>query len=388
MDLRMWEPILAIPCIYVFFIALIKNLSQKNNMKILLITVRSDFGGGPRHVDQLIDQIPPNIEIFAAYPPQGEPYGKKWDSNNRIKKIFSLPYRRFSLRTLLKLRKFISENNIDIIHSHGNGAGVYSRLLKFLGTKAKVVHTFHGITNHYTNIQKDIVNTFLGRFFKRFTDSFICVSNGEFALAKQKKFIVDKKTRVIYNGIEDFFGKKIKTSIFNVVTLSRFDYQKNMDKALEIARKLKNEPIQFTWVGDGPDFSRLKSIAEQEKLNINFIGFSKEPIKYMQSASIYLSTARFEGLPYALIEAASVGLPIVATNVVGNNETLENRKTGFLFNTIEEAIEYILQLKNNPTLYQKMSTQSRNFFKNQFTLKKMINKLVEVYVINCQKSNS
>ena len=108
----------------------------------------------------------------------------------------------------------------------------------------------------------------------------------------------------------------------------------------------------------------------------------------MQSASIYLSTARFEGLPYALIEAASVGLPIVATNVVGNNETLENRKTGFLFNTIEEAIEYILQLKNNPTLYQKMSTQSRNFFKNQFTLKKMINKLVEVYVINCQKSNS
>lgn len=43
-------------------------------MKILLITVRSDFGGGPRHVDQLINNLPQNIEIYVAYPQDGTPY--------------------------------------------------------------------------------------------------------------------------------------------------------------------------------------------------------------------------------------------------------------------------------------------------------------------------
>jgi hypothetical protein len=87
-------------------------------MRLLLITARSDFGGGPRHVDQLIDNLSSDIDIFAAYPYQGDPYGKKWDNESRITKRFPLPYRKFSIKTLLELKKFIEENKIDIIHSH------------------------------------------------------------------------------------------------------------------------------------------------------------------------------------------------------------------------------------------------------------------------------
>lgn len=348
-------------------------------MKILLISVRSDFGGGPRHVDQLIEHLSSNFELFVAYPSNGDPYGNKWVKNDRIKKHFYLPYRKFSLKTLLSLKKFVLDNKIDIIHSHGNGAGFYSRLLKVIGIKAKIIHTFHGISNNHTNLLKGIANSISGRFFKHFTDCFICVSKGEYALAQKKKFLIPQKTRIIYNGIEKFPFLQKQPHKFDVVTLSRFDYQKNMDKALEIARLLKTEDIHFTWVGDGQDFNRIKKTAEQEKLNISFIGFSKEPFKYLASASIYLSTARFEGLPYALIEAASVGLPIIATNVIGNNETLENGKSGYLFNTEKEAINYILCLKNNPSLYANMVLQSKRYFEEHFFLNKMINKLEEMY---------
>lgn len=61
---------------------------------------------------------------------------------------------------------------------------------------------------------------------------------------------------------------------------------------------------------------------------IDFVGFTKEPMKYLQSSDLYLSTSRFEGLPYGLIEAASVGLPIVASNVKGNNEVVNNGYNG------------------------------------------------------------
>jgi len=357
-------------------------------MRILLISVRSDFGGGPRHLDQLINNLPSDIEIFLAYPPNGDPYGNKWEKNDRIKKHFHLPYRKFSIKTLFSLKKFALDNKIDIIHSHGNGAGFYSRLLKFIGIKSKIIHTFHGISNNHTNALKGIANTISGRIFKYFTDCFICVSKGEYALAQEKKFIIPQKTKIIYNGIEKITTLQKQPHQFDVVTLSRFDYQKNMDKALEIARLLNKEDIHFTWVGDGQDFNRLKKTAEQEKLNISFIGFSNEPFKYLESASIYLSTARFEGLPYALIEAASVGLPIIATNVIGNNETLENGKSGYLFNTEKEAINYILCLKNNPSLYTNMVLHSQRYFEEHFSLNKMINKLEEIYqFINYSQSN-
>lgn len=348
-------------------------------MRLLLIIARSDFGGGPRHVDQLIDQLPSDVEIYAAYPPNGEPYGQKWDRCSRIKSRYPLPYRKFSVGTLLKLKKFVIENDIDIIHSHGNGAGVYSRLLKLMGIKSRIVHTFHGVTNNYTSYVKKIANSISGKILRLFTDEFICVSKGEYALALQSKFIVPNRSKVVYNGIENNQTFVQKSKQFNVVTLSRFDYQKNMDMALAIARKLKDENIRFVWVGDGTDFERLKNVAEQERLNIDFVGFSKEPFKYLQAAYIYLSTSRFEGLPYALIEAAQAALPIVATNVVGNNECLDDGKTGYLFDTVEMAAKYILQLKEDPMLYKEMSKQSLTFYENNFTLNKMICELVHVY---------
>ena len=46
-------------------------------MNVLLVSVRSDFGGGPRHVHQLIEELPSSINIYMAFP-QGKPYGDLW----------------------------------------------------------------------------------------------------------------------------------------------------------------------------------------------------------------------------------------------------------------------------------------------------------------------
>lgn len=289
-------------------------------MNILLITVRSDFGGGPRHVHQLIEELPSSINLYMAFP-QGKPYGDLWKSHSRIKEYINIPYRKFSLKYLLLLRRFIIENKISIVHSHGNGAGLYSRILKIILSQIKVVHTFHGITNNYSSYFTFCANKIIGRCFKYLTDRFILVSNGEFNLGKSMHFLSADKSTVIYNAIADEGIKSCKhDNKFVIISLSRFDFQKNMDMAYEIARILSfDREIEFWWVGDGDDFLRLKQKSVEENVNIKFIGFSDFPMHYLKSADLYLSTSRFEGLPYALIEAASVGLPIVATDVIGNN---------------------------------------------------------------------
>jgi len=350
-------------------------------MKILLISVRSDFGGGPRHVDQLAKALPKGYDVYMAYPKEGDPYGTQWNATIPDSNRIYIPYRKFSLKALFDLHLFIKKNDIGIVHSHGNGAGIYSRLLKLVGCKAKIVHTFHGVTDSYSSKLKLYLNVAAGRFLKHFTDSFILVSKGEMNLAERMGFIAKKKAHVVFNGIATP-DRIAQSSDFKIISLSRFDYQKNMDLAYEIADSLKDEDIEFVWVGNGDHWERLKKQSEQKKLRIHFVGFSDKPMDYLANSSVYLSTSRFEGLPYALIEAASVGLPIVATDVVGNNEVVVHERNGFLFKNADEACRYLKSLKNDESLRTKMAEESKTFFKENFTVDHMIKSLCRIYE-NC-----
>ena len=352
-------------------------------VRVLFITVRSDFGGGPRHVDQLVKNLPTDIELFMAYPKDGDPYAELWKEDKRIHETYFIPYRKFSLNSLLGLKRFVVENEIDIVHSHGNGAGLYSRMLKVLYPKVKVVHTYHGISDVYSSKAKFLVSKFVGLMLAPMGDLYICVSNGEKRMALKRKFSNEKNTVVIYNGIKDpHFNnhKDIGLSPFKIVTLSRFDHQKNMDSMFRIAKRWAgHEDVRFVWVGDGEDKERLVQQARAENVPIDFIGFTTKPMKYLLLSDLYLSTSRFEGLPYGLIEAASVGLPIVASNVKGNNEVVENGFNGFLFSEEQEAVNQIETIMNDKVKYQQMSAASIEFFKRNFTEEKMIDALVNEY---------
>lgn len=350
-------------------------------MRVLLITVRSDFGGGPRHVDQLLESLSNGIDIYMAYPQEGKPYGVKWKKEERIKGYCEIPYRKFSIHDFLRLRNFIKRNRIDVIHSHGNGAGIYSRLLKLTCPYIKVVHTFHGISDVYSSKIKLYISYFIGRILSPLADTYIAVSNGEKKMAIERHFSKDRNTKVIYNGIaeRDCEKSKRQTGTIEIVTLSRFDYQKNMQAMFRIAERVKNLPVHFTWVGDGEEREELEKKVQEENLNIKFTGFSNRPMDYLKQADWYISTSRFEGLPYALIEAASVGLPIIASNVKGNNEVVKDGYNGFLFEFENEAIELISHIVNGNIDYNTLSRNAICYYQENFTLETMIKKTEEVY---------
>ena len=87
-----------------------------------------------------------------------------------------------------------------------------------------------------------------------------------------------------------------------------------------------------------------------------------------------------EGLSYTLIEAMQAGLPIIATDVGGNSELIQNNKTGRLVNSKnpQQIAENIIKLIDNPTLGKKLGEQARNN-SIEFNLKKMIKKTKAVY---------
>lgn len=227
------------------------------------------------------------------------------------------------------------------------------------------------------------------KLMKKLTDKFINVSYGERDICLAHGFIEAKKQVTIYNGVPDlsdikFSHQESASAKFKVITISRFDYSKHMQLAYEIAKKLRyNTNIEFVWVGDGEDKAELEQAARKESLsNIVFTGFTGNPENYLKNANLYLSTSRWEGLPLALIEAASLSLPIVATNVTGNNEVVKDGYNGYLYeaNNLENAVAQITALANNPSLYLQFAKNSRKTYLEVFTVTDMIRKTENVYL--------
>lgn len=353
--------------------------------KILLLTLRADHGGGSKHVDLLINNLSSDMEIFLACP-KDKPYYNMWSESKKVKDIFALPHRKFSVKKLLGLNKFIKDNDIEIVHSHGKGAGIYSRMLKILNPRLKIVHTLHGVHIGEYGFLKKSIYIFLERFLTLFTDKFINVSNSENSLCLKLRLFKKSKCEIVYNGIKALLkddNAKIKFNLSGkrvVTTISRFDYQKNMSLAYEIAQNFKDNPdIVFLWLGDGDDSAKFESMAQKDGVNIIFTGFTDEIPAYLSATDIYLSTSRWEGLPYALIEAQSLGIPIVATNVVGNNEVVENGKSGFLFESAQQACWDIEILLNDEQIYGKMQGKALLNFKDKFDIGIAVCKVEKIY---------
>ena len=359
-------------------------------MNVLIISARADYGGGPEHIYQLIKNSSKDIEYFIACPKE-EPY---WNLYFKIvgDKIYEIPHRKISLLHLYKLLNLIKSNNIQLIHTHGKGAGIYGRILSMI-IHLPLIHTPHGIhVGQYNYIIKMIYH-FYENIMSRLTNTIIYVSESEKKQALQQHLWSNISSVIINNGVENnkidniLDSRKqtrnninINSQKFIIATITRFDFQKNMWEAYEIAKTCKD--YVFLFIGDGPEKEKIESRARKEgNKNIIFTGFTKTPKQYLEASDIYLSTSRWEGMPLGVLEAMSLGLPVVATNVTGNNEAVLNGETGFLYplGDIGKAISILNTIEKDGKLYKELSRKSLMRQRSKYSVGIMVDKTQDLY---------
>jgi glycosyltransferase involved in cell wall biosynthesis len=376
------------------------------SLSVLLISSRGDFGGGPEHMFRLCEGLLKHgIRVFVALPKE-EPYWEKFVSLLGEKSCFEIPHRKFAIGPAARLLRWVSYNKIQLVHSHGKGAATYARLLAMLNMgRLNGVHTAHGI--HVG--QYGPVSLFLYRIYENVTASVgtqhvIFVSESERAKANEIGLWLKKDCSVIFNGVNPGvdlrqlandervrFVRQRRTALglpqdrFLVVTISRFDLPKNMSLAYRIAKALPE--LTFVWIGDGDDRGPLqKKAAEEGTSNIVFVGFRHNPQDYLAACDAYLSTSIWEGLPLAVLEAMANGLPLVASNVVGNRDilALSEKLMGYPLDEPEIAIQQLQQLASSECLRQEIAGEVIELHRRYFSLGTMIRKTIEVYcrVIN------
>lgn len=158
-----------------------------------------------------------------------------------------------------------------------------------------------------------------------------------------------KKITVIYNGIEteDVGLKQVIRGLLKfkgklVISVGRLVPWKGFDALIRVHARLKARfpDLSLLIVGNGPEKERLEELAM--KLNVAdsviFAGNIERAaaLRYLRAADVFALNTAYEGFSHVLLEAASVGVPIVTTKVGGNPEFIEDGMNGYLINPDDE----------------------------------------------------
>ncbi|EDZ45193.1 glycosyl transferase, group 1/2 family protein [Rhodobacterales bacterium Y4I] len=317
-------------------------------MKVLFLTVRADLGGGPEHLYQLLKHRPEGIGAYVACP-DDKPYHDRYRALLGDDRIVPLPHRAFSLGALAAIARFIRREGIDVLHSHGKGAGLYARVLGLL-TGRPVVHTFHGLhTGEYSPLKKTLYLR-LEQILGWGTQKAICVSEGEARLIREAGVIRGAKLAMIPNGIEipeTVTRPQWDGGALRMLAVSRYDHQKNPDLLIDIAKTLSGRlRFHLDVIGTGERLPQIQQRLNDEGLaqHVTLHGGVANPRDYFRRTHVFVSTSRWEGMPLAVLEAMSEGLCVLATDVVGNADVVREGDTGRLFRTADEAVGILHRL--------------------------------------------
>ena len=293
---------------------------------------------------------------------------------------------------IFRLVNLMRQHKIDIVHTHLFGSNLWGRIAA-IKAKVPIIIT----TEHNVDVQKTGFQLLLDRWLSQSTKKIIAVSNSvkEFYVSKG---ISSDKIEVVYNGIEitmspchhvttlpvkDELGVQDGETVLAVV--GRLVPQKGHRYLFE-ALSLLNGKHRFKLlvVGDGLLAQSLKVTtlqSHQLKDKVIFTGMRKDVRDILGITDILILPSLREGLPIVVLEAMSCGVPVVATDVGGTHEVVENEVTGILVepeNPLALA-EATRRLLHNRNLAKQMGKSGYERVVQTFSLEKMVDKHERLY---------
>ncbi len=276
----------------------------------------------------------------------------------------------------------------DIVHTHSSKPGFLGRIAARIAGVKKIVHTVHGFPFH--PYQKKLIMSFYRSVEKLaglFCDTIVFVNNSERETAIADHLAQPEKAVTIYNGIklpEIEMQKKEIGDKFIIGSCLRFWKQKNIIETINAAIRVckKNENIHFIFIGDGELYEVAENMVNDSgyKDRIHLPGWQNNPTEWLQKFDIFLLYSKWEGLPLSILEAMSFGLPIVASDIKGNNE-LVSEVNGILvpINDIDRLSAVLLSLPNENGKLREWGENSRKLVKEKFNLTGFARKYNKIY---------
>lgn len=312
--------------------------------------------------------------------PEGSPLEKHVkDLNIDIENID--PVNDLDIAGGIRFRKIIKRENPGIVHFHtSKSLGVGCWALR--GLNIKTVFT--------RRVDFPVSKNPLNLLKYRYPDSIVAISD----------FI---KHQLMNLGFENI------TRIYSAVDLNRFRFKENMKEnnrinvgmigafdlkhkdfitfvrsaSLVIQKKNRQKEIKFLTAGTGRDEAKIRKTIKSLKVedDVKIKGFVPDIEEFISSLDILVHTVNFEGLGTSILQAMAAGIPVIATDVGGIPELIEDGENGYLVekNNPADVSEKILRLVEDVELRKRFRIKGREIVKDKFSKERMVKDYIKLY---------
>ena len=383
-------------------------MEQQPKKKILFVITKSNWGGAQKYVYDLATSLPRDIfDVAVVFGGAGQLAERLTASGIRTISVTSLQ-RDVSISgdalSFFKLLSLFNKEKPDIIHVNSSKVGGIGALAARILGVPRIIFTCHGWP---FNEERALFSLWSIAFFSWLTvvlsHKTITVSARDFTDGQNMPWVKNKMV-LVHNGIRKPEFKDAVTARADLVSLARavgitiepndlmvgamgeLHKNKGYEYLIEAFAELLLDheiPTKLIIMGEGEERKNIEGLIQKFRLekNVALLGFVKDSPTYLHACNAFTLTSIKEGLPYVVIEAGFAGLPVVATNVGGVKEIIDDMKSGILVQTRKptDIAQGLNMLLTESEKAKNFGIHLREKVENQFSLENMTRKTISVY---------
>ena len=290
---------------------------------------------------------------------------------------------------VVSLARYLRREEFDIVHTHSTEAGIIGRFAAALAGVPNVVHTVHGVP--FTDDRNDVLNRFVlacERQAAKYTDTI--ATNADVIADEYLELGIGmpEQYTTVYSGVDlDAFRDASPATDLpgerpRVVMVGRLAEGKGHEVLLDAVDAMGESDGSVCIVGDGPLSDSLAASIEERGLSeqVFLTGYRDDVPRILAASDVVALPSFREGTPRVITEAMASGLPVVATDIAGIPEQVEDGESGFLIPTgdAEALADRLERLLADAELREQMGARGLKRVE-RFSVETMVEKLGGVY---------
>ncbi len=300
-----------------------------------------------------------------------------------FKTIIIEAFGKANFSAVLKLRRYIIDHKIDILHTHWYKTDIIG-FLATRGTPCKIISTPHGWSRD--SGFKLQCYEMMDRMIFPLLDAVVPLSPELYDSLKKIPFL-QKKLTLIHNGVDTTEIEACKTvhpqlnqwneqGVFILGYVGQLIHRKGLDILFTALSKLdKTLPWKLALVGDGDQRTFLENLAQELIIskNITFFGFQENRLEFLNGFDVFVLPSRLEGIPRCLMEAMAANRPVISSDIPGSTELIIDGQTGYLFKA-EDTNHLLQQINTVAAQYNdalKIASQGKDKIFSEYSAKRM-----------------
>jgi len=356
--------------------------------RVLVLADNPYMGGITSHVLSIVDAFRnrDDFEIVpATFPALNNPDRTLFDrcAERGVECHEIAMAHRFDWGVRRRLRAFVQDHHVDLIHTHAYRGAIIAAPLQ---RHVPIVATSHGVV--VAPAKRTTVWQRMHMRRLREADAVIAVSN------HVQRWLVEQgvppgRIHIVYNGFAPpqdpgepvprrLFAKNERQLI--ILYVGRLVAGKNVDILIDAMAGM--DDMTLVCVGDGPLRETWQRHAAEKNVHAHFAGHQDNPWPYYRITDVIALPSTMEAFPSVLIEAASQGVPAIASNVGGIPEIVIDNETGALVPPgNEDALRDALDRMADESRRIRYGANARFRWQKNFTLDAMAEGLAKVYAV-------